>query len=318
MKCPKCHYIAFDSGDRCKNCGYEFSLSVEPTDSSELSIRDEEPLGPLADLSLQPEDRPKTRRRRTASRIPRTASPTTTESRESDLPLFLDEDSADEAPLVRPSATPRAPLAVRRATPLRVRGTGSTERPARRADEESRIELDEAEDQSPGELPERDSSIRNRDEQELEDGAAAAPATDLRPRATTGDRVVAGAIDLLLIGTIDLGILYFTMRLLALPFAELLTLPLVPLLGFLALLNGGYFVAFTAAGGQTIGKMARHIRVVGRDGQIHLGQAIVRTVGYLLSALPVGLGFVAGALGPDGVALHDRLADTRVVRSQIS
>jgi uncharacterized RDD family membrane protein YckC len=64
--------------------------------------------------------------------------------------------------------------------------------------------------------------------------------------------------------------------------------------------------------------MARHIRVVGRDGQIHLGQAIVRTVGYLLSALPVGLGFVAGALGPDGVALHDRLADTRVVRSQIS
>ena len=26
MKCPKCLYIGFETGDRCKNCGYDFSL----------------------------------------------------------------------------------------------------------------------------------------------------------------------------------------------------------------------------------------------------------------------------------------------------
>ncbi len=25
MKCPKCQYIGFDTGDRCRNCGYEFA-----------------------------------------------------------------------------------------------------------------------------------------------------------------------------------------------------------------------------------------------------------------------------------------------------
>ena len=28
MKCPKCGFLGFDSGDRCKNCGYDFSLAV--------------------------------------------------------------------------------------------------------------------------------------------------------------------------------------------------------------------------------------------------------------------------------------------------
>lgn len=26
MKCPKCNYLGFETGDRCKNCGYDFSL----------------------------------------------------------------------------------------------------------------------------------------------------------------------------------------------------------------------------------------------------------------------------------------------------
>lgn len=26
MKCPKCSYLGFDTGSRCKNCGYDFSL----------------------------------------------------------------------------------------------------------------------------------------------------------------------------------------------------------------------------------------------------------------------------------------------------
>ena len=26
MKCPKCSYLGFETGDRCRNCGYDFSL----------------------------------------------------------------------------------------------------------------------------------------------------------------------------------------------------------------------------------------------------------------------------------------------------
>src|SRR5215203_5633762 len=58
MKCPKCQYISFESGDRCRNCGYEFSLAADAADAaiaqaSELAIKDgTEALGPLADFSL--------------------------------------------------------------------------------------------------------------------------------------------------------------------------------------------------------------------------------------------------------------------------
>jgi uncharacterized RDD family membrane protein YckC len=92
-------------------------------------------------------------------------------------------------------------------------------------------------------------------------------------------------------------------------------LPLLPLAAFFLLLNGGYFVAFTAVGGQSIGKMAVGIKVVGQeDGSVPLGQATLRTLAYLVSALPLGAGFVPGIIRPDRLALHDRLAHTRVVR----
>ena len=87
------------------------------------------------------------------------------------------------------------------------------------------------------------------------------------------------------------------------------------------LLNGGYLATFTAAGGQTIGKMATGIRVVpadpdaGATDRVPLGQAIVRAAGYLVSVLPAGLGFLPALFGPERRALHDRLADTRVVKA---
>jgi hypothetical protein len=28
MKCPKCGYLGFEAVDRCRNCGYDFSLST--------------------------------------------------------------------------------------------------------------------------------------------------------------------------------------------------------------------------------------------------------------------------------------------------
>ena len=46
MKCPKCHYLGFDTGDRCRNCGYDFSLLVPPAAGITfgiLSLRRREP-----------------------------------------------------------------------------------------------------------------------------------------------------------------------------------------------------------------------------------------------------------------------------------
>ncbi len=51
MRCPKCHYISFGSADRCRNCGYEFSLAVEDAPPLDLPIEtDAEAVGPLADF----------------------------------------------------------------------------------------------------------------------------------------------------------------------------------------------------------------------------------------------------------------------------
>ena len=75
-------------------------------------------------------------------------------------------------------------------------------------------------------------------------------------------RGLAGLVDLLVLGTIDAAILYFTLRVVDLPLADIWSLPAVPFGVFLLLLNGGYLAIFTAAGGQTIGKMLAGIKVV--------------------------------------------------------
>jgi uncharacterized RDD family membrane protein YckC len=79
--------------------------------------------------------------------------------------------------------------------------------------------------------------------------------------------------------------------------------------------------AFVAATGQTIGKMAAGTRVIPADpaapvsARVTFGQAVVRAAGYLVSALPIGLGFLPALFGQDRRALHDRLADTRVIKA---
>ena len=129
-----------------------------------------------------------------------------------------------------------------------------------------------------------------------------------------------------MLGTIDGAIVYLTLRILDLPLADVWSLPAVPLGVFLLLLNGGYLAVFTAAGGQTIGKMLTRIKVVaepsvedveaGRTGlRVTLGAAVLRATAYLVSLLPAGLGFAAILFDSDGRALHDRLAETRVVKA---
>jgi uncharacterized RDD family membrane protein YckC len=281
MKCPKCQYFAFDSGERCRNCGYDFSLSLDlpPRD---LPIQNgSEPIGPLSDFSLN-------------------VTP--------NLPLFTPEAGDPDAPLVTPGATPRAPLAVRRPAPIVPRARPRRDPGRVDPDPEPRLALDTQDlpivpEPAPRPAPETPA---------VESGLAAAPAVA---------RLAGGLIDLVLLAGIDLVVVYFTLKICDLTFGEVFTLPLAPLLSFLVLLNGGYLSTFVAAGGQTIGKMAAGTRVIPADPaapaseRVTFGQAVVRAAGYLVSALPVGLGFLPAFFGQERRALHDRLADTRVVKA---
>lgn len=71
--------------------------------------------------------------------------------------------------------------------------------------------------------------------------------------------------------------------------------------------------------GRTIGKWATGLRIVRTDGRPPgLGHIALRHfVGYPLSILTLGLGFLAATLNSRGRTLHDLIADTLVVREVI-
>ena len=82
------------------------------------------------------------------------------------------------------------------------------------------------------------------------------------------------------------------------------------------LLSAGYFTVMPVhARGQTLGKMAAGIAIVRDDGTpLTYGRAFVRWLGYLLSGLTFCIGFACAAFTNRKRALHDYLADTRVIR----
>lgn len=289
MKCPKCEYLGFERSDRCRHCGYEFSLSQQVPAALDLSLGKGEP--PIPDPDAQTSLRPPL----DLDRI--IGGPA------EDLPLFPPSarraedagrdggDPGDSRPLVTTPSRPRAPLGVRRATPEIPRARLKT---ARRHEEL----LFEPPACVPGHAP--------------HGGRAAAAA---EASATAARRIMAALVDGALLLALDTAVLYFTLRLCSLTAWKILELPAIPLMAFLLMLDGGYFVAFTAVGGQSIGKMALGIKVVSdEDLPVPFGRATLRTLAYLVSALPFGAGFLPGVMGADRLAFHDRLAHTRVVR----
>jgi uncharacterized RDD family membrane protein YckC len=309
MRCPKCQYISFDTGERCRNCGYDFSLSND-ADTVELPIQNgTEPLGPLSDFSLNEGDSiAAVADGGTGGEDPAGSAqpPERPITSSFDLPLFKDRARTDDAPLVAPGAAPRAPLAVRR--------TSVAPKPrVRREDEAPRLALDTAEIPI---VPERVAPQPEVAAQPQAEHGVAEPGT----AAPVVARLGAALLDALILGGIDLAVLYFTLRICELSWRESDALPLAPFLAFLLLMNGAYCATFVAAGGQTIGKMATGLRVIpgdaqpGRAARVTLGHAIVRAAAYLVSALPAGLGFLPALFG-DRRALHDRLANTRVVKA---
>lgn len=77
-----------------------------------------------------------------------------------------------------------------------------------------------------------------------------------------------------------------------------------------------YYVVFTAQGGQTPGKMALRIKVICRDGSdVGYGKAVVRELfGKFISAIILGSGYLMVAFDEQKQGLHDRMADTYVIK----
>ncbi len=325
MKCPKCGYLGFETSDRCRNCGYDFSLSVRVDAPPELPLQSVTSSdGPLADFDLS-NDRPRPAgslneidlNRVIGASRPAAAPPVSTRTvqeptvmgieasraGEDGLPLFGGEgEAADDTPLITTPRPVRAPLSVRRATPDVPRGRSRSPRVAARGIEGAPVLALEP--------------ARSEAADEAAPVAVAVEPSDL-PAAGAIARVIAMLIDLVLLLAIDAAVLYFTLAIVGLGLDAISVLPRIPFIAFLALLNGGYLVAFTAAGGQTIGKMATGIRVVRDDRvRVDIADAVVRAFGCFTSLATAGLGYLPVLFSSDKRALHDRLAGTRVVRSR--
>lgn len=75
-----------------------------------------------------------------------------------------------------------------------------------------------------------------------------------------------------------------------------------------------YFIVLHSWGGKTLGKIFMGIRVESSQGEgLSVGVSFLRLVGYLLSAVPVGAGFLWAVLDRDHATWHDKLAGSRVV-----
>jgi uncharacterized RDD family membrane protein YckC len=298
MKCPKCGYLGFESVDRCRNCGYEFSLA-DGADRLELPIRTEpstvDPLGDLAMIDAAIPTPP------TPSRI----GPTP------ELPLFGFSLETDVQAL---DPQPRRNVVLRRPA---IAATLPRRRPDLDREQMLDLGLDPRgprltiEPDVPGVTRPAWASREDGRHAREEERCADKEADD----AGLGARLFATVFDLGILGAIDAVVVYFTLAICGMTVSEFSLLPKAPLLAFLFVQNAGYLVAFTA-GGQTLGKMLAGIKVVTDNSDVALdfGRAALRTAVWLLLAVPAGLGFLTAIFSSDHRGLHDRFAQTRVVR----
>jgi uncharacterized RDD family membrane protein YckC len=76
----------------------------------------------------------------------------------------------------------------------------------------------------------------------------------------------------------------------------------------------GYPVVFWVLLGQTPGKLLMGVRIARTNGkQLTIGRALLRYLGYWLSAIPLGLGFLWVLVDDQRQCWHDKLADTYVI-----
>jgi uncharacterized RDD family membrane protein YckC len=73
-------------------------------------------------------------------------------------------------------------------------------------------------------------------------------------------------------------------------------------------------ITFWAYRGATPGKMALGLRVVRQDGEdVDVSVAALRFVGYMVSGIVLGLGFLWVVCDSNNEGWHDKIAKTRVI-----
>jgi uncharacterized RDD family membrane protein YckC len=76
-----------------------------------------------------------------------------------------------------------------------------------------------------------------------------------------------------------------------------------------------YFVYFWSTTGQTIGHKVMGLRVVRTDGSsLDVVGAIIRYIGAIVSAIPLGLGYLWVIWDPKKQGWHDKIAGTYVIK----
>lgn len=345
MKCPKCDYLGFETGDRCKNCGYDFSLALTDTiRTPDLLLHESDGVQDVRGQGKHPlEDRLELLPPPALSLVDRLAA-MPLDSRSPQTAGEPSPQSASQAaspPLAAPLAAPPAQAGMRRAVapatpslPLFTRGHGESDEPliklpasprpplaVRRTPERPKLRtVPRAPRKTSIELS-PDPVLAFADESvapSVADPRRAATARPPEPKAPpisgAARRLLAAVVDLAILVSIDAVVIYFTFQIAGVPLSAWTSLPMLPLVLFLGLLKVSYFSVFTALGGQTVGKMATGIRVVTEDdGDVEPSQAVQRTLAALASVATVGIGFAPVLLGGDRRALHDRVAGTRVV-----
>lgn len=96
-----------------------------------------------------------------------------------------------------------------------------------------------------------------------------------------------------------------------LEFSRVFLLPFYFLFIIFHLLYYTYFLTIT---GQTPGKAVFNLKVVGKGGlNLDWHEALLRAIGYILSSIPVGIGFFWAFFDKNKETWHDKLTGSRVV-----
>ena len=341
MRCPKCRYLSFEPEPRCKNCGYDLAFGPDEVEVKvEVKTNDgaseSETVVHVREAAITvPMPAPVVRETPVVRTTPVVHSPAAAATATLELPLFVQTLSEPEStsiadfeiemdrgpaapalpdielpeiedqPLVRLPPAPRPPLSVRRPTPA----------PGRVREKYARNLLDP--ELEPDALP---SGMWAGAQAEEPAPVAAFVETHATIDESVGAfrRLEAAALDVLFLGAINLVVVWLTLQRCGLTIVQLGLLPVWPVAAFLFILNAGYLLLFTATQGQTIGKMAAGIRVVGAPDaalpdHLTLKQAVLRSLLTFPSVLVLGAGFFPALFGSHA-ALHDRFTHTRVVR----
>lgn len=351
MKCPKCNYLGFETGDRCKNCGYDFSLLADS--SPDLTLGDSPGTKFWLDRLDQSLAEPEPARVETPSGVrefldaevlPPTPNAAITPAIETPVSTPAPASLATPAPnlsvgadlQVGPAAATHGPILATRhrvdaALPLFTPPAPDDDEPLIKLPAAPRPPLAVRRTPDTPRLRAVPRAARQRQEepelQFVDEPAARAPrrsdpaaaslaASDV---SNPGRRVSAAIIDHGILAAIDVTVVYFALRMAGLQMSDWTLLPPLPMVTFLSMIKFAYFWAFTAVSGQTIGKMAVQISVVPdtHDAVMDGNCAFRRTLAGVASILTLGLAFFPLLFVADRRVFHDRVAHTRVVRARV-